>query len=157
MLAFRPQWRAQSHGTYKFFFNALFFNSSMVPEAAGGGGGRGGRGGGGGPQGAWKREAEAVKTELSRLVDQNRAYFTARGPAAADEGKKLETALDAFQRDRLPVLEDLRAQVEDAAISRGEATYIAALRKFALDLRTKDFSASKLEDLLDQYKLAVVP
>ena len=77
--------------------------------------------------------------------------------AAADEGKRLETALDAFQRDRLPVLEDLRAQVEDAAISRGEASYIAQLRKFALDLRTKDFSASKLEDLLDQYKLAVVP
>ena len=90
-------------------------------------------------------------------MDQNRAYFTARGPAAADEGKQLEAALDAFQRDRLPVLDDLRAQVEDAAVARGEATYIAQLRKFAADLRTKDFSASKLEDLLDQYKLAVVP
>ncbi|MDR3703978.1 MAG: hypothetical protein P4L56_30295, partial [Candidatus Sulfopaludibacter sp.] len=155
MLAFRPQWRGQSHGTYKFFFNALFFNASMAPEAPAAGGGRGGRGGG--PQTAWKREAETVKTELTRLVDQNRAYFTARGPAAADEGKKLETALDTFLRDRLPVLEDLRAQVEDAATARGEATYIAQLRKFVTDLRTKDYSASKLEDLLDQYKLAVVP
>ncbi len=158
LLAFRPQWRGQSHGTYKFFFNSLFFNASMVPDQAGGGGGRGGRGGtGGGPSAAWKREAESVKTELTRLVDQNRAYFTARGPAAADEGKKLEAALDAFLRDRLPVLEDLRAQVEDAAVSRSEATYIAQLRKFATDLRTRDFSASKLDDLLDQYKLAVVP
>ncbi len=155
MLAFRPQWRGQSHGAYKFFFNALFFNASMVPEAPAPGAGRGGRGGG--APGAWKREAETVKTDLTRLVDQNRAYFTARGPAAADEGKKLETALDTFLRDRLPVLEDLRAQVEDAATARAEATYIAQLRKFVTDLRTKDYSASKLEDLLDQYKLAVVP
>jgi hypothetical protein len=156
MLGFRPQWRGQSHGTYKFFFNAVYYNPTMSPDA--GGGGRGGRGGGGNTQqAAWRREAESVKTELTKLTDLNRAYFTARGPRAAEEGKALEAALDAFQRDRLPALDDLRAQVEDAGISRGDATYVAQLRKFALDLRTKDFSASKLDDLLDQYKLAVVP
>ena len=100
---------------------------------------------------------EAVKTELSKLLDQNRAYFTARGPAAAEPGKLLEAALDAFQRDRLPQLDDLRAQVEDAAVARRYAAYSAQLKKFAVDLRSKDFSASKLEDLLEQYKLAVVP
>ena len=63
----------------------------------------------------------------------------------------------AFQRDRLPLLDDLRAQVEDGVAARGEAAYSAQLKKFAVDLRTKDFSASKLEDLLEQYKLAVVP
>ncbi|HLW77673.1 MAG TPA: hypothetical protein VKS01_11825, partial [Bryobacteraceae bacterium] len=159
LLAFRPQWRGQSHGTYKFFFNAVYYNPTMA-EASGGGGGRSGRGGGGAggqQQAAFRREAEAVKTELGRLVDLNRAYFTARGPRAAEEGKSLEAALDAFQRDRIPVLEDLRAQVEDAGLSRGDATYIAQVRKFALDIRTKDFSASRLEDLLDQYKLAVAP
>jgi hypothetical protein len=158
LLGFRPQWRGQSHGTYKFFFNALYYGPSMAPETqAREGGGRGGRGGANAAVGAWKREAEAVKAELTRLLDQNRAYFTARGPQAAEEGKKLETALDAFLRDRLPVLEDLRAQVEDAAVARTQSTYIAQLRKFATDLRTKDFSASKMEDLLDQYKLAVIP
>jgi len=156
ILGFRPQWRGQSHGTYKFLFNALYYNPSMAPETAAGGG-RGGRGGGNPQQTAWRREAESVKTEITRLAELNRAYFTARGPAAAEPGKQLEAALDAFQRDRIPLLDDLRAQVEDAAIVRAEAAWSAQLKRLAVDLRTKDLSAIKLEDLLDQYKLAVAP
>jgi hypothetical protein len=108
-------------------------------------------------QAAWHKEAEAIKTDLGKLLDQNRAFYTVRGPRAAEEGKKLEDALDAFQRDRLPQLDDLRAQVEDGAAARAEAAWSAQLKKLAVDLRTKDLSAVKLDDLLDQYKLAVVP
>ena len=43
LLGFRPQWRGQSHGTYKFLFNALFYNPSMAEAPAR----EGGRGGGG--------------------------------------------------------------------------------------------------------------
>ncbi len=150
LIGFRTQWRAQSHGTYKFLFNAVYYNPSMAPESAPAPRPRG-------PEAQWKTQAEALKNELTALVDQNRTYFTARGPRAADEGKKLESMLDAFQRDRIPLLDDLRAQVEDAAAVRREAAYSAQLKKFAADLRTKDLSGSKMEDLLEQYKLAVVP
>jgi hypothetical protein len=158
LIGFRTQWRGQSHGTYKFLFNAIYYNPSMVEAVAETSRGvRGGGRGANGPEAQWKTLAESLKGQIGGLLDQNRVYYSARGPRAEEEGKKLETMLDAFQRDRIPQLDDLRAQVEDAAVVRREASYSTQLKKLAADLRTKDLSASKVDELLDQYRLAVIP
>ena len=33
LLGFRPQWRGQSHGTYKFFMNAIFESQGLSKPA----------------------------------------------------------------------------------------------------------------------------
>ncbi len=138
----------------------LYYNPSMAPEA------RCNRPAGAAAgeaeqilaEAAWKTQAEALKTELTALLDQNRAYFTARGPRAEDEGKKLESMLDAFQRDRIPLLDDLRAQVEDQPPRRAAKPHTPRSSRNLPPIFAPRISARrKLEDLLDQYKLAVIP
>ena len=99
-----------------------------------------------------------MKTEITRLAELNRIYFTrsraGRRGARQSSWKRRSTRSSgiAFRCSTI-----LRAQVEDAVIVRAEAAWSAQLVRLAVDLRTKDFSATKLEDLLDQYKLAVLP
>ena len=79
---------AEAHGTYKFLFNSPVLQPSMAPDTRAPGRRRSGRGGGGGDSASTpgRREAESIKSRDSRNCWMNRAFFTARGPTAAEEG-----------------------------------------------------------------------
>jgi hypothetical protein len=150
LLAFRPQWRGQSHGTYKFVFNAIYDAPNMTRPAAAPVTARAAAGGD-----AWPVAAR-VHSNLSALLKQNRAFFAARGPAAIDERAKLNAAVEQFEKDRIPEVEDAAAALEGAAKQKG-GEYARALRRAAADLKAKEFEpAVDDEAFLERYRLGAL-